>query len=91
MDGIVTFEQQLQANKIWVGEGIVLEIACRGTSLYRVVFFSERDGSLDFVQVAVYNNLYKLEKLINKLGVKPRGDRGIALKEVSHEKPGVGK
>jgi len=56
-----------------------------------VVFFSERDGSLDFVQVAVYNNLYKLEKLINKLGVKPRGDRGIALKEVSHEKPGVGK
>jgi hypothetical protein len=85
------FEHDLQTNKIWEGSGTVLEIVPRGTSLYRVVFFSEYDGSLNFVQVAIYKDIEKLKKLIQKLGVKPCGDRGIVLKEVSHEKPGVGK
>jgi hypothetical protein len=77
------FEHELNTNKIWEGSGTVLEIVSRGTSFYRVVFFSEHEGSLDFVQVAMYQDIEKLKKLIHRLGVKPRGDHGIVLKEVS--------
>jgi hypothetical protein len=71
----------LLQNKIWKCPGVVLEITPWGISSYRVVFFSEIEGVLEFVQMAMYTDVDKLYRLIKLFEVKPCGTQEFFLKD----------